>query len=291
MNEQNLTDRRTFLTSVGAGLGLGLAGPAGALAFPGGSCPAESLAKARYRWVSVREIRGDGTHNAWPDICRWRDRYYVAFNSGGQNHGGGHGLTVRLLGRRPQLGDGAAQACRGVGNPGEHHPDDRVPQVSPSRRPADPGLLLLYLRGHERQPAAQGRPQAPLAEPEGIGGKLPTVGRPPQYLLPHRGQLQRGRPPFRGARGLAGPELAGLAASDLQGAPLHHRLPLPWPGVVLLARAGEHDSGGPHLRDVRERLPVQLGGRLELGERSAISPPRTTTRPTSISPRTAESWR
>ena len=94
MNEWNLTDRRTFLTSVGAGLGLGLAGPAGALAFPGGPRPGESPAKARYRWVSVREIRGDGTHNAWPDICRWRDRYYVAFNSGGQNHGGGHGLTV-----------------------------------------------------------------------------------------------------------------------------------------------------------------------------------------------------
>ena len=94
MNERNLSDRRSFLRNVGAGLGLGLVGPVGPLALAGPSPPAESSSKVRYRWVSVREIHGDGTHNAWPDICRWRGRYYVAFNSGGKNHGGGHGLLV-----------------------------------------------------------------------------------------------------------------------------------------------------------------------------------------------------
>ena len=94
MNEQNLSHRRSFLKRVGAGLGLGLVGPVGPLAFAGASRPGETSPKVRYRWVSVREVHGDGTHNAWPDICRWRDRYYVAFNSGGMNHGGGHGLLV-----------------------------------------------------------------------------------------------------------------------------------------------------------------------------------------------------
>ena len=94
MNDRYLADRRSFLRNVGAGLGLGLAGPMGALALPGGSRPGEPSPGVRYRWVSVREVHGDGTHNAWPDICRWQGRYYVAFNSGGQNHGGGHGLTV-----------------------------------------------------------------------------------------------------------------------------------------------------------------------------------------------------
>ena len=34
MNERYLSDRRGFLRSVGAGLGLGLAGPVGALGLP-----------------------------------------------------------------------------------------------------------------------------------------------------------------------------------------------------------------------------------------------------------------
>ena len=94
MKMWTLQNRRSFLKTVGAGLGMGLAGPSGTLAAPAGLRAGESSATVRYRWVSVREIHGDGTHNAWPDICRWRGRYYVAFNSGGKNHGGGHGLSV-----------------------------------------------------------------------------------------------------------------------------------------------------------------------------------------------------
>ena len=44
------------------------------------------------RWINVQEIYADGRHNAWPDICRWKNRLYVAFNSAGGSHGGGHGL-------------------------------------------------------------------------------------------------------------------------------------------------------------------------------------------------------
>ena len=40
------------------------------------------------RWLNVQEIYADGRHNAWPDICRWRGLYYVAFNCGGRGHGG-----------------------------------------------------------------------------------------------------------------------------------------------------------------------------------------------------------
>ncbi len=64
------------------------------LAEPGRPKSPDPSQKTRFRWVSVHEIYGDGKHNAWPDICRWRGRYYVAFNSGGANHGGGHGLCL-----------------------------------------------------------------------------------------------------------------------------------------------------------------------------------------------------
>ena len=46
------------------------------------------------RWVNVQEIYADGKHNCWPDICRWRDRYYVAFNSGGRGHANGHRICI-----------------------------------------------------------------------------------------------------------------------------------------------------------------------------------------------------
>mgnify|MGYP002036043491 CR=1 FL=1 len=46
------------------------------------------------RWTRVDELFYDGRHNAWPDICRWRERYYVAFNASGVSHGGGHGLSL-----------------------------------------------------------------------------------------------------------------------------------------------------------------------------------------------------
>ena len=46
------------------------------------------------RWINVQEIHADGKHNAWPDICRWRGKYYVTFNSGGKGHANGHSICV-----------------------------------------------------------------------------------------------------------------------------------------------------------------------------------------------------
>ena len=46
------------------------------------------------RWVQVQEIYADGKHNAWPDMCRWRGRYYVTFSSGGKGHANGHGICI-----------------------------------------------------------------------------------------------------------------------------------------------------------------------------------------------------
>ncbi len=46
------------------------------------------------RWINVQEIYADGKHNAWPDICRWRDKYYVIFNSGGKGHANGHRICL-----------------------------------------------------------------------------------------------------------------------------------------------------------------------------------------------------
>ena len=290
MKMWTLQNRRSFLKTVGAGLGMGLAGPSGTLAAPAGLRAGESSATVRYRWVSVREIHGDGTHNAWPDICRWRGRYYVAFNSGGKNHGGGHGLSVL------SSADGLNWETvlhKPAGEWGILEDTTRT-TMCPKFLPLKDRLILVfyfYTAGDMNcQLATKGGSQTPLARPEGIGGKLSTVGRPPQYVLPHRGQLQRGRPQLPGSRIVAGSGVAGLAAPDLPGTPLHYRLPLPRAGVGLFAGAGEHDSESRHLRDVRERLVVQFGGRFGLEQGSAILPPRTTTRPTSISPRMAASW-
>ena len=91
------------------------------------------------RWVRVDEIYHDGKHNAWPDICRWRDRYYVAFNSAGAGHGGGHGLCLlesadgerweRVLATRPNEWPGG-EAVRGG--------------TCPKLLPTDDALIMTY---------------------------------------------------------------------------------------------------------------------------------------------------
>ena len=53
-----------------------------------------SLAQNRTRWLSVSEVYGEGKHNAWPDLCQWRDQYYVVFLGHGQSHSGGHGVVI-----------------------------------------------------------------------------------------------------------------------------------------------------------------------------------------------------
>ena len=51
-------------------------------------------AQSGTRWVKVEEIYADGEHNAWPDMCRWKGRYYVMFPARGASHRGGHGVMI-----------------------------------------------------------------------------------------------------------------------------------------------------------------------------------------------------
>ena len=46
------------------------------------------------KWVSVQEIYAKGKHNAWPDLCRWRDQYYVVFAGHGEGHAEPHGVVM-----------------------------------------------------------------------------------------------------------------------------------------------------------------------------------------------------
>jgi len=47
------------------------------------------------KWINVKEIYSQGKHNSWPDICRWRDKYYVSFNARGSGHAeSDHGVCV-----------------------------------------------------------------------------------------------------------------------------------------------------------------------------------------------------
>ena len=54
---------------------------------------ASADASERTRWVSVQEIYAKGKHNAWPDMCRWRGKYYVVF----PGHGAGHAELHRVV--------------------------------------------------------------------------------------------------------------------------------------------------------------------------------------------------
>ena len=53
-----------------------------------------SLRGERTRWVSVQKIYAKGKHNAWPDMCRWRDKIYVVFPGHGAGHAETHGVVV-----------------------------------------------------------------------------------------------------------------------------------------------------------------------------------------------------
>ncbi len=46
------------------------------------------------KWVSVKEVYSKGKHNAWPDMCRWRDRFYLVFAGHGQGHAETHGVVI-----------------------------------------------------------------------------------------------------------------------------------------------------------------------------------------------------
>ena len=86
--------RRNFLKAATAGLGLSTLSPWKQTVAWGQSSSLNHSPASRYRWTNVREIYADGKHNAWPDICRWRNRYYVVFNAGGENHGGPHSMCL-----------------------------------------------------------------------------------------------------------------------------------------------------------------------------------------------------
>lgn len=46
------------------------------------------------KWVNVKEIYAKGKHNAWPDLCSWRGRYYVVFAGHGEGHAAPHGVVM-----------------------------------------------------------------------------------------------------------------------------------------------------------------------------------------------------
>ena len=53
-----------------------------------------SFGQNRTRWVSVKEIYAQGKHNAWPDMCRWRDKYYIVFPANAAGHAENHDVVV-----------------------------------------------------------------------------------------------------------------------------------------------------------------------------------------------------
>ena len=138
LNKLHLAGRRDFLKTT-TGLGLAAILPrTKATALSGtGSAPESNT---RYRWTSVREIYADGGHNAWPDICRWRDRYYAVFNAGGQNHGGPHGLCLLSS---PD-GERWEQVLRTGPQDWGVLPDTTHPTICPKLLPTRDRLILVF---------------------------------------------------------------------------------------------------------------------------------------------------
>lgn len=92
------------------------------------------------RWLNVQEIYADGRHNAWPDICRWRGRYYVAFNCGGGGHGGGHGLCFL------SSADGVEWVREHATGPDEWAPSDDATRggTCPKLLPTEERLYVVF---------------------------------------------------------------------------------------------------------------------------------------------------
>ena len=92
------------------------------------------------RWLNVQEIYADGRHNAWPDICRWRGRWYVAFNCGGGGHGGGHGLCFL------SSADGVEWVREHATGPDEWAPSDDATRggTCPKLLPTEERLYVVF---------------------------------------------------------------------------------------------------------------------------------------------------
>ena len=92
------------------------------------------------RWLNVQEIYADGRHNAWPDICRWRGRWYVAFNCGGGGHGGGHGLCFL------SSADGVEWVREHATGPDEWAPSDGATRggTCPKLLPTEERLYVIF---------------------------------------------------------------------------------------------------------------------------------------------------
>ena len=62
------------------------------LLVPAWAAPAQG--QTGMRWVNVQEIYAKGKHNAWPDICRWKDKYYMGFPAHAAGHAEPHGVVI-----------------------------------------------------------------------------------------------------------------------------------------------------------------------------------------------------
>ena len=93
------------------------------------------------KWVSVREIYAEGKHNAWPDICRWKDRYYVTFSARGTGHAEpDHGIVAMSSAD----GDNWETVLDVPGSDWKVYENETAPAYCPKLFPTDRCLHMLF---------------------------------------------------------------------------------------------------------------------------------------------------
>ena len=179
------------------------------------------------RWVNVQEIYADGKHNAWPDICRWRNRYYVTFNSGGVGHSNGHSICLlsstdgerwEKVIERPSIEWAVStDATRGA--------------LCPKLLPTDDRLIVMfyyYAPGEtdvsdEQKQHLKGR----WLELNGSEQKLRALDRSPRGVVSDSAHIYGRRSYLLTAATVVRPKLACLATAHLRRTPLCYRFPMP----------------------------------------------------------------
>ena len=195
------------------------------------------------RWVNVQEIYADGKHNAWPDICRWRNRYYVTFNSGGVGHSNGHSICLLSStdGERwekiiecPSIEwTISTDATRGA--------------LCPKLLPTNDRLIVMFYY------YAPGETNVSDEQKQHIKGRWLELNGSEQsferWIGHHEVSFRTGthtygrRSYLLTAATVVRPKLACLATAHLRRTPLCYRFPMPRSILANQPRTGTHDSG------------------------------------------------
>ena len=185
-----------------------------------------------------------------PDICRWQNRYYVIFNSGGVGHSNGH--SVCLLSSTD--GERWEKVIECPSMEWTISTDATRGALCPKLLPTDDRLIVMfyyYAPGEtnvsdEQKQHIKGR----WLETQRLRAKLRALDRSPRSVVSDGAHIYGRRSHLLTATTVVRPKLACLAIPYLRWSSLCHRFPMPRSILANQPRTGTHDSGCGFNRDV-----------------------------------------